>query len=114
MSFLRATKPDAEGFFEAAAADTVQPNRMIKVKVEGRQVVLARYEGRLYAFSAICPHAAADLSQGTINRWKVCCPDHGYCFDIRTGRILWPEDELYGLRRYPVKEVNGIVKVRLE
>lgn len=113
MDFLKAARPDAEGFFEATAADSVQPNAMIKVKIEGRQVVLTRYEGQLYAFSAICPHAAADLSQGTLNRWKVCCPDHGYCFDVRSGRLLWPEDEPYGLRRYPVKEENGIVKVKL-
>lgn len=113
MNLFRRAKPDAEGFYEAATADSVQPNAMIRVKIEGRPVVLIRYEGQLYAFSAICPHAAADLSQGTLNRWKVCCPDHGYCFDVRSGRILWPEDEPYGLRRYSVKVENGTVFVKL-
>lgn len=113
MNLFRRAKPDAQGYYEAAAADSVHPNAMVKIKIEGRQVVLTRFEGQPYAFSAICPHAAADLSQGTLNRWKVSCPDHGYCFDVRSGRILWPEDEPYGLRLYPAKEENGMILVKL-
>ena len=115
MNLFRSTPtPDDEGFYDTGVmVDSLQPHQMTKVKLGGRPVVLTRYEGELYAFSAVCPHAAADLSEGTLYRYKVCCPDHEYCFDIRDGRILWPQDEPYGLRRYPVKEENGIVKVRL-
>ena len=60
------------------------------------------------------PHAAASLSDGSLSRWKVSCPDHGYCFDIRSGRITWPEDEFYRLKRYDVTVEAGEVRVKLD
>jgi nitrite reductase/ring-hydroxylating ferredoxin subunit len=44
----------------------------------------------------------------------VTCPDHQYCWNIRNGRILWPEDENYRLKKYGVMVVDGIVKVKLD
>jgi nitrite reductase/ring-hydroxylating ferredoxin subunit len=113
--FRRKAPADAEGFVETAviAAD-VQPDQMKVVKVNGREVILTRCDDQLYAFSNDCPHAAAALSGGTLHRWKVCCPDHGYCFDIRNGRLTWPPDEPYRLQRYAVKVENGRVKIKLE
>ena len=37
---------------------------------------------------------------------------HDYCFDVASGRLVWPDDEPYRLRRYDVKEEGGVVKVR--
>jgi nitrite reductase/ring-hydroxylating ferredoxin subunit len=67
----------------------------------------------LYAIDSACPHAAADLSRGTLRGWQICCHEHDYCFDLRSGRIVWPEDEVYRLRHYETKEENGVVLVRL-
>lgn len=114
MRFFRANvKPDADGFFTAGSADSILPDQMKSVKINGRTVVFVRWKGKIYAFDNTCPHAAADLSQGMLSRYKVTCPEHNYCFDLRSGRILWPEDELYRLKSYPVKEEDGIVKVKL-
>lgn len=113
--FRRGAEVDAEGFVDTGVAATaVVAEAITAVKIQGRNVALTRWEGQLYAFSNICPHAAARLSDGTLSRWKVTCPDHGYCFDIRSGQILWPEDEFYRLPRYPVKEEAGTVRVKLE
>jgi nitrite reductase/ring-hydroxylating ferredoxin subunit len=109
-------KLEAEGdsFYDTAvAADSLQPGQMIPVEVNGRSLILTRYEGELIAFSGRCPHAAARLEEGTLYRHKLTCPDHGYCFDIRNGRTLWPPDEAVRLRRYPVTEKNGTVWVRV-
>ncbi|MEZ4642856.1 MAG: Rieske (2Fe-2S) protein [Chloroflexota bacterium] len=51
---------------------------------------MTRWQGKLIAFSAVCPHAAADLSQWELHRGKVICPDHEYKFDVGNGRILYP------------------------
>lgn len=86
---------------------------MIVVTVAHRRLIITRFQGRLYAFSTLCPHAAADLSQGQLYRGRIDCPDHGYRFDIRTGRALWPPDEVCRLTHFEVKESAGHILVRL-
>lgn len=113
MAFFKRAKADSAGYYEAAEAATVRENEMTVVKVKGEKVIVTRLQGRLIAFSAICPHAAADLTQGELHRGRVICPDHEYKFDISSGRTLYPPDELYCLKRYPVKEEDGKIKIQL-
>ncbi len=103
----------ADGFIDVASADSVHEGRLMTVVVQKRKIILTRHENRLFAIDTICPHAAADLSQGSLRSWQICCHEHDYCFDIRTGRIVRPEDEVYRLRRYQVKEEGGRAWVRL-
>lgn len=116
MKFWRKqeTPPDAEGYVltDVAAAD-VTAGEMVTVKVNGRSLILTRLDGNLHAVSRECPHAAADLAKGELHRWKLYCPDHSYCFDVRNGRILWPEDEPLRLKSYPVKVEDGRIKVKV-
>jgi nitrite reductase/ring-hydroxylating ferredoxin subunit len=102
-----------EEFVTTVPAGHVREGEMTAARVHGRKIILTRYEGQLYAIDSLCPHAAADLGHGSLHRWRLCCHEHDYCFDVRTGRIVWPEDEVYRLRRYEVKEEDGVVKVRL-
>jgi len=105
---------DRDDFYDTAvSANSLQPGQMISVVVNGRALVLTRYEGEVIAFSGRCPHAAAPLEKGTLYRHKLTCPDHGYCFDIRNGRTLWPPDEAVRLHRYPVKEKDGRLWVKV-
>jgi nitrite reductase/ring-hydroxylating ferredoxin subunit len=112
--FRSKATPDAEGFFVTVTAATVQADQMTAVSLNGHKIILTSWDGTLYAFSAQCPHAAADFGQGWISRYKVTCPEHHYCWDVRNGRILWPEDENYRLKKYSVKVEDGIVKVKLD
>ena len=103
----------ADDFIDTAVSpQDVQPNQMLPVNVNGRKLILTRVDDQIVAFDSRCPHAAADLSLGTLTRWKVTCPDHDYCFDVRNGRVLWPEDGMVRLKRYPVR-INGSVWVQL-
>ena len=111
--FSRVKTANADEFVDVARSDTIHEDTMTAVKVGGRKIILTRHAGRLYAFDSTCPHAAADLSKGSLRSWQICCHEHDYCFDIRSGRIVWPEDEVYRLRRYETKEENGAVLVRL-
>jgi nitrite reductase/ring-hydroxylating ferredoxin subunit len=111
--FRTKATPDADGYFATVAADVVQADQMTAVTINGHKIILTFWDGELFAFSAECPHAAADFGKGWISRYKVTCPEHEYCWDIRNGRILWPEDEMYRLKKYDVLVVDGIVKVRL-
>lgn len=112
--FRSKATPDAEGYFTTVAADAVQADQMTAVSLNGQNIILTSYNGTLYAFSATCPHASADFGKGWLSRYKVTCPDHHYCWDVRNGRILWPEDENYRLKKFAVKVEAGIVKVKLD
>lgn len=104
-----------ETFYETAvSANSLRPGEMMPLVVNGHALILTRYEGEVVAFSGRCPHAAAPLEKGLLYRHKLTCPDHGYCFDIRNGRTLWPPDEAVRLRRYPVKEEDGRLWVKVE
>lgn len=111
--FKRDKGADADGYYEVADSAAVVEGEMTVAKAGGRKLILTRWAGVLYAVDYACPHAAADLSDGSLHRWKLCCHEHDYCFDIRSGRIVWPEDEMYRLKRYEVREVDGMVRVKL-
>lgn len=111
--FNKKTVSIVETFIKTVPASQVKEDEMTSVRVSDRKVILTRHNGKLYAIDSLCPHAAADLSKGSFRSWQICCHEHDYCFDIRSGRIVWPEDEVYRLKRYEVKEENGMVLVRL-
>ena len=114
MPQFNQTSPlDSGKYFETVATDEVKEDEMTAVRVGNRKVLLTRHKGALYAVDTQCPHAAADLSKGSLRTWQLCCHEHDYCFDVRNGRIVWPEDEVYRLKRYEVKEEGGQVLVRL-
>jgi nitrite reductase/ring-hydroxylating ferredoxin subunit len=106
-------EPDSEGFYATVPADSIRQDQITAVEVGGRPLILTRIEGEIHAVSALCPHAAGDLTKGSLYRGRLECPDHNYRFDVRTGRTLWPADEVCRLKRYTVKEEQGMVKVKL-
>ena len=104
---------DGDGFVTAVAAAEVPAGQVVAMTINGVDLALARWQGRVIAFNDRCPHAAASLAQGTFYRGKVECAEHSYVFDVQTGRTLWPPDEVCHLKLYPVKEEQGLIKVKL-
>ena len=106
-----------DGFYPLIAADKVKEGELTAVDATpatfGRSLLLTRHEGKLYAFAGRCPHAGAKFDADSLHRWKLTCPDHDFCFDIRSGRILWPADEMVRLRCYEVREERGQLFVKL-
>ena len=105
------SQPDAQGYYPTIPAGEIAEDSAVRIKIKGRQILITRYEGEYYAFSAFCPHAAGDLSAGQLYKGRIDCPDHAYRFDIRSGRTLWPPDESYRLKIFPVRVVDGTVHV---
>lgn len=67
-------------------SDVPQDDGIRKVKAGGKQVCLIRLEDRLFAASARCPHAGADLSAGWCENGRLVCPYHRHAFNLETGR----------------------------
>jgi nitrite reductase/ring-hydroxylating ferredoxin subunit len=76
----------------------------VSVRVEGREIVLVRWQEQVYAARNICPHQSRALVDGHVHRGVACgdyfgemeideaappiiaCPWHSWRFDLRTGR----------------------------
>lgn len=115
MKRKRQAQRAADGWWVTpVSAEAVRENEMTTVSAGSEQIVLTRLDGQIVAFARICPHAAADLAAGSLSRGRVTCPDHGWKFDIRSGRTLWPEDEGCRLRRFSVLVRDALVAVAVE
>jgi len=84
---------------EADLAD----NQPTAVEVEGRQVMLYRHRGRLYAIDNVCSHAGGLLSRGQVADLTVTCPLHGSRFALADGRV----------RRGPANQPEPVIPTRI-
>jgi nitrite reductase/ring-hydroxylating ferredoxin subunit len=113
--FGRKRRQDEDGFYitDIAAGDVV-PGSLHTVKVGSDRAIVTRLAGKLIVFSAVCPHAAADLSRGRLFDGQIKCPEHGYTFDLRHGRATWPPDEGCHLTRFTaLEDDDGRVRIKL-
>jgi len=78
-----------------------------KVSANGKAICIINTEGSLFALSATCPHAGADLSKGWCENGKLVCPFHRYKYDLITGRGAPGQNDY--VRTYPVEaRADGI------
>jgi len=83
----------------------------VAVEAEGRQIMIYRHRGRLYAIDNICSHAGGLLSRGAVADLTVTCPLHGSRFTlangcVRRGPASQPQPVL------PTRIRNGWIEVR--
>jgi nitrite reductase (NADH) small subunit len=96
--------------------DDLIPERGVAALVEGRAVAVFRtYDGALYALSNLDPFSRASvLSRGIVGdrggRATVASPVYKQVFELATGICL--DDPSVSVPTYPVRVVNGVVKVR--
>jgi nitrite reductase/ring-hydroxylating ferredoxin subunit/uncharacterized membrane protein len=81
------------------------------VVAEGRQIMLYRHRGSLYAIDNICSHAGGLLSRGLVADLTVTCPLHGSRFTLADGCVSrgpasQPQPVL------PTRIRNGWIEVR--
>lgn len=77
----------------------------------GRQILLCRVEGKVYALDTLCPHAEGGrLTRGPLHEGRYAvCPLHSYKFDMRTGA---PQDvSCAHARKVRCKERDGHIEV---
>jgi nitrite reductase/ring-hydroxylating ferredoxin subunit len=72
----------------------------------GRQIVLCRVDGELFALDAVCPHEGGRIIEGPLVEGKYAlCPLHNYKFDPKSGKTIGVVCR--DAKRYKAKEKNG-------
>jgi naphthalene 1,2-dioxygenase ferredoxin component len=75
-----------------ASLDEIPNRGMRSVRVGNREVLLCRFDGRVYALPSRCTHRGAPLIDGRLEGPFLRCPWHGVRFDVRTGaRVCAPD-----------------------
>jgi len=86
----------------------------VRVEVDGVGLVVCQTKpGEVSAFGEFCPHLAAPMADGWLDRGRLVCPWHGSWFAAESGEVLRGPSAA-PLPRYEARLVNGTVEVRGE
>ncbi|MFC2059398.1 Rieske (2Fe-2S) protein [Chloroflexota bacterium] len=71
-----------------ATIDEITDGSTKTIAVKGREILLARIDGKFYASDNRCPHMGGRLSEGTLEGTIITCPRHGSQFDLENGNVV--------------------------
>lgn len=83
----------------------IPPGQMKTFTVNGQRVLIANWEGTLFATQDLCTHDGGTLSDGEVVDGEIECPRHGGRFDLRTGAVT-ALPPMFPIKTYPV-QVEG-------
>ena len=95
-----------------ARLDDIPAGRPTRVEAEGTSLVLARVGETIHALDDTCAHRGGPLGDGRLTGTRLACPWHGWMYDVRTGRCLFPTRG-GPVASYPVRIAGGEVWVDL-
>ncbi|RLC59841.1 MAG: Rieske (2Fe-2S) protein [Chloroflexi bacterium] len=75
-------------FIKVSQVGELKDGAMKEILVRGREILLARVEGKYYATDNRCPHMGGKLSQGELEGTIVTCPRHSSQFDLSNGQVV--------------------------
>jgi len=83
----------------------IPPGKMIKISVDGKEIMIANIDGDFFAMDDSCTHSGSSLSEGSLDGCIVTCGWHKAEFDCKTGKLV----------KFPAKINNlGIYNVTVE
>ncbi len=81
-----ATAADRGAVVSLGSIEELRARLPFDLRFEGRPFRVVEEQGRLLAYSLVCPHWLGPLDDAAIEDGRVRCPWHGYRFDIGSGR----------------------------
>lgn len=93
----------------------IKEGGLLRVEPEGKPIVLAMVEGRIYAMDATCTHQGGPLDEGKLEGHNLTCPWHYAVFDVRSGKVSDKTVWATNLNSYPVQvdESTGDISIEL-
>ncbi len=103
---------DNAQYIDLAGTDEL-PAKGFIVREHGElQVLIAQFKGEVFAVENLCSHAFARFDEGRLRGFRLMCPLHGACFDIRSGAAMG-RPATGPIRRFDVKVEGDRVFVDL-
>jgi nitrite reductase/ring-hydroxylating ferredoxin subunit/uncharacterized membrane protein len=86
----------------------------VRVEVDGVGLVVCQTKpGEVSAFGEFCPHLAAPMADGWVDRGRLVCPWHGSWFSTESGEVV-RGPAAAPLPCYEARLVDGMIEVRGE
>ena len=70
---------------KVCSTSDLKSGNMIDFDYKEKKILLANFNGKVYATDRICTHADADLTTGILTEEGVTCPLHLSTFNLATG-----------------------------
>lgn len=86
----------------AGKTSDIQPGSMIKVSIDGRDILVANIAGKYYAIDDSCTHSGSSLSEGKLEGDVITCGWHGAQFDCKSGNLVKFPAKIRDLTSYNV------------
>ncbi len=97
-------------FTEVARLWEVPPGGRKRIEVNGELITLFNLDDELFAIYDRCPHKkTTPLVRGTLSGFGIKCPNHGYRFDLKTGKC--DRGKEWDTKVYQVKIDDGKILV---
>jgi nitrite reductase/ring-hydroxylating ferredoxin subunit len=100
-----------------ASVSEVPEGGMTMREHDGRTVMLAKLDGKIYAMNDTCTHRGAPLHMGELgaagSRFLLTCPWHAAHFDVSTGKVYQDTPWATDTETYPVEIAGEDVLVEL-
>lgn len=82
-------------------------------QVSGHDILICHTKGEFFAVENKCSHAKAKLEDGRLRAYRLICPLHGACFDVRDGSVKGAPATA-PIRVYPLRVIGDRIRVHLE
>jgi len=97
----------------AGKTSDIGPGKMIKVAVDGKEIMVANIDGTYCAMDDSCTHSGSSLSEGKLDGGNVICGWHGAQFDCKTGKLVKFPAKIRDLASYNVSVESDNVFVEM-
>ena len=97
----------------AGKTTDISPGKMIKVSVDGKEIMVANIDGSYCAIDDSCTHSGASLSEGRLDGCTVVCGWHKAEFDCKTGKLVKFPAKIRDLASYKVSIESDNVFVEM-
>ena len=87
--------------------------KMIKISIDGRDIMVANINGDYYATDDSCTHSGSSLSEGKLNGCVITCGWHAAEFDCKTGKLVKFPAKIRDLGSYNVTVESDNVFVEM-
>ncbi|MEM6630976.1 MAG: Rieske 2Fe-2S domain-containing protein [Bacteroidota bacterium] len=108
-SMLKDLPRDSEGFVKVCTLDEIELDCAKVILVDGENIAIFKYDGKLSAINNVCKHQNGPLGEGKVIDGCVTCPWHGYQYLPENGSSPPPFKEK--VSTYDVKLLGNTVWV---
>jgi nitrite reductase (NADH) small subunit/3-phenylpropionate/trans-cinnamate dioxygenase ferredoxin subunit len=78
-------------FLRLASVHDIPPGTGRGFAVGRYEIAVFNIDGAFYAIENSCPHQGGPLADGWLEGPLITCPWHGWCFDVRSGKMTLGE-----------------------